>query len=1016
MRRPTFIALVTSLVAACGSADDQPKMAASAANRGTKDAAAGSELNGFVTPSRLVPDLLDGRGTTLTRGGERLVLADRMRIVERVDGTVSRARELFPPGGVRATELPSRLGGGFLFTATSSAGTDVWRAPSWTGDLVPITQISSIADDVVVGLDRIYLRLSSSSRLVAVDLASGKGMGLGPLPIAPGFGALAFADGWRGVIVTDLRGPLATFDAGQTFRPVPVHDIVNTVENRGGNLLLNTPSGAYTLDARGNLTFEPPRQEGATEPQDEWAETTAPTPLGRRPLRTAVLRGFPLNKDSAVVIEGGDLFRVSLNDGRIEERRNDVITAREATCQGIRLGANFGFVCGVSEGPTCLYALEPSLALRTVTCFDEPRFVSPSGNGFVVVRGACEKPSAEEAGTESYCVVPPQGALVDLRVHGRPTDVGSKRVVALADGRIAVLQPPRGDDPGQLTVFGTGAPRSVALKLPEKPTTVARALKRGLWLEGFEERAPGVLGGWVEAGGPAVGITIDLTGKVSAGPLRDDVGGVIVSGPFALSMGETGHLAESTDGGASWAELDAPEIDEDPSRQPERGCGPLGCVFGPWIRVGWGPSAAKDDLASAPSAPPLQTPVRISETLRFTCSLVRPAASRRSVARVSPRPATTPRPTPSPAPTHGRRPPVAQKPATSDTTWLPFRDAAPPPLATDEVGFDTGPRYDSSPMRVYAWGKHLADWQRAGQWLVRFDDPFDGSSEPKSSATTPSPWPDEASASDAFGLGARGAAWSWGAELDPGGQAALVQACRNGACELFGVAEGQSIVRFRDTAGQSGAFRAILPDGSVRVGETWFYLVPTYGPTAGSLALYRVDLGISRLLASYERPFRAGVIPTPRLIRRASGTGLGMLFVTSHELGVRPERGRYYVFPIDMESGQLGDAIPLVMRDFSDVSIRPCAPEEDGWLFDTTTDVHPIINATGALSSTNFDAAELRVRIDPGSACFEGIAARASLLSAKGPASVAKPGEIPLSATAASTGERAELSCSSYKR
>src|SRR4029077_14220911 len=98
------------------------------------------------------------------------------------------------------------------------------------------------------------------------------------------------------------------------------------------------------------------------------------------------------------------------------------------------------------------------------------------------------------------------------------------------DGRIAVIVPPRGGSPGALSVIAGTATASVPLHLPTQPRGVAHEIKRGMWLDGFEERAPGVLGGWVEAGGPFVGLTITLDGKVKTGELRDDSGGAIYGG------------------------------------------------------------------------------------------------------------------------------------------------------------------------------------------------------------------------------------------------------------------------------------------------------------------------------------------------------------------------------------------------------------------------------------------------------------------------------------------------------
>src|SRR6185369_10498350 len=70
---------------------------------------------------------------------------------------------------------------------------------------------------------------------------------------------------------------------------------------------------------------------------------------------------------------------------------------------------------------------------------------------------------------------------------------------------------------GQLTLLSGTAATSVALRIPPDPHSVNRELRRGMWLEGFEEREKGILAGWVEAGGPVIGIRIALDGRLRVG-------------------------------------------------------------------------------------------------------------------------------------------------------------------------------------------------------------------------------------------------------------------------------------------------------------------------------------------------------------------------------------------------------------------------------------------------------------------------------------------------------------------
>ena len=67
---------------------------------------------------------------------------------------------------------------------------------------MPLLAVNSVADGegpIVVGFDRLYLRLKTNNDLIAFDAQTGKAMPLGSLPIAPSYGDMAFVDGWRAV-------------------------------------------------------------------------------------------------------------------------------------------------------------------------------------------------------------------------------------------------------------------------------------------------------------------------------------------------------------------------------------------------------------------------------------------------------------------------------------------------------------------------------------------------------------------------------------------------------------------------------------------------------------------------------------------------------------------------------------------------------------------------------------------------------------------------------------------------
>lgn len=1009
--RPRSVVFATAAMLAIAGCSSRPPPAVVGAQN--KAAAVPKAVIGMVSPSRLVPDIRNDRGVVAYESGARRALVDRMRIVIYDDGTVERAVELLPIGNVHAVPMPSRLGGGFVFHVSSGGATQIWRASSWLGALRPLVQFGSLATDVVPGFDRLYVRLSGNSRLLAIDPETGDSRSVDPLPPSAAYGSLAFADGFRAVVDVDMRGVLATFDAGATWRPLGLSERPTSIGIVDGDPTIFVGQGKYVLDARGNLTY---RANTNVETDEDVDTKPVPPrgPFGKRPLRAAVEDGFPDSNDTAVVARAGALARVSLRTGAVIEMATAAFPERDATCHGVRLGASFGFVCGERDGATNVYAFDAPLSMHKVLSFRSPRFVSASSNGALVVRGPCGEGPEDDDGMRVYCVRAVAGTTREVRVKG---DLGVERVVALSDGRVAILVPPRNGGTGQITIVDGGKVTTTALGLPAKPRAVVRELRRGMWLEGFEEREPGVLGGWVEAGGPVIGVRIGLNGKVTAGEPRNNENGVIMSGRFALSQGEGGRAAESTDGGLTWKVFDMPEHDMVPGDADTRSCGPLGCALGGWVRVGWGKPAIAGDLTPAATPASLHVPSIVAPTVSMRCS---PLATKAVTEPLPDKPAAKPeatRPQPAPYSPFGfPRFPGMPSPPQAKSPWVAFRNTAPPTLGPDEVGVDNGVPYDLVSMRAYAWGKKGADWARLGHFMIRFDDRFDPLGGLRSTAIAPPPWADETVATDAMGIGSYPIAM-WGAHLDASGRHALATVCRSSACSLFAASEGQPALLLRDASGRTTMTSRPLAHGAVRVGESWFFVMP--GATSDSIVIHRADLGVIRRLGTYFRPqvpsasrySSSGNAEAPRIVRRAIGNGIGLLLTSTPAPGERS--GPMFVLPVDPDSGALGEPIVLPKRDLGGKLPPRCAEGQDGWLMDTGLDMSPNVHLMSGRAV--FDTVEFRLRMDPGSMCVESIAARIDGLFV--PDKDARPlkektaGSVTLAATERMTGRRWSFAC-----
>ena len=396
--------------------------------------------------SRVLPDVVGPEGllggvlarpSTGSAGpgapGEQRILG-RMRIVTREGGIIERANDLLPAGRVSAVELPSRLGGGYVFTLINGRGTQVWRSKSWLDRLVPLVEVSTVADGdgpLVVGFDRLYLRMKSQNDVIAIDAETGRAMPPGPLPVSSVYGDMIFVDGWRAVVETDLRGVLATFDAGATWSRLAIKERVKSIGQDGADPLIAVEGGNYRLSASGQLAFSPAEKAHPGVITPITADTLklngqtprTPSPLGKRPLRAALEDGYPDTDRTAVVIRGGALGRVSLANGSILAIKEHAVP-ETASCHGIRLGPTSGFVCGESSGPTTLYEFVAPLGLKEVMRFVDPRFVTESGQGAIVVTGSCAEraepekaePSTGKNTSRSFCIRSASGTSREIRL------------------------------------------------------------------------------------------------------------------------------------------------------------------------------------------------------------------------------------------------------------------------------------------------------------------------------------------------------------------------------------------------------------------------------------------------------------------------------------------------------------------------------------------------------------------------------------------------------------------------
>ncbi len=938
-----------------------------------------------VFGARLLPELIDDEKTFgLEPGGGVRGVASGVRVVSLANGAVLAAEDRLPQPPSITIGLPDRLGGGFLFVIAAPGNAVVWRAERWLSRAAPLFGSSTPISEIVVGLDRIYLR-GPSGAARAIDPRTGAVLDRGTWPASPYVGAYAALDGWHAIAITDLRGVVTTDDAGATWKPLPLPMNPKKITSLGDSLAVGG-----VVDNTRTLAWYEVRRDGQVArlgalPKpvaNEHVASLDPVTksFGKRPLTAAIEDGWPLADGTAVVARDGSLARVRLADGALIDVAPDAFAMKPARCHPVPIGRApaFGFVCGAPRGKTVLYTFDSQHGrLVELKGFGQPRVVMAGGNGAIVVRGGCadEAPSDDaQQGQQSYCLLPrdavARGAagFREVRLQG---EVGAERVTLLGDGSLAVLSPPRGDlSTARLTILddkGKATTRAIAFSVSPE---AERVLKAGIWLEGFEERIPGTLSGWVEAGGTMLGLSIDVSGRATVGKFVRDAGATVVSGRYGLGWAASKRGYETIDGGMTWTDVDVPEPTGNLRLTTTRACGPVGCMNAGWLRVGWG----------APKIFPHDEPVRPSDVrqprrppFELACEPLGgppPATSAATIAVVE---------RPSEQIMWGH-PVGLHTMMTSD--WQPLYAAGAPPLRADELGASTewagkfedalGVRSSGPLVRVFAWGTKGPDWEHSSKWMTRWVWPFGSSQEVFSSLPIAAPRPVvESSRFGPLGVTRNITAW----KLEPGDDArhALLSAKRSGPDEtiLFELEADRTPTEIHRLDGEP--FTEI--ESAVRLGGHWYAAGPSASGDQATSVVWTIEGGHARELARIPRVAADNAKPAPvRLARRSDARAIGVV-VEGQAAPERPSAALRWLLPVDMESGAMGEPEPLGAVDFEDrETISLCSGDEAGWVIDLPWTHATVITAASPTKQT-LERAIVRARISADRMCVERISA-----------------------------------------
>jgi hypothetical protein len=959
------------------------------------------ELHAAVAPAAdptlegptLVPVSLEVERTYgVEPGGGVRAIASGVRLVNLPQGGVRAAAQKLPQMPQDVVVVPRRMGGGVFYLL----GNTVWRSDGWLDAARPAFQASVGVKGIFAGLDRVYVRLQNGAH-AALEPATGRPTDLGAWPGSSFVGPYAAADGWRAAAIIDLRGAVATSDAGASWRALALPAEPREVRVHDGALLVaGLERGKmqwFEVQSEGGFVRvdPPPPSEGEGD-----RSSALQRRLGQRPLAAAVEDGWPLADGSLIVARDGALARLR-RDGTLLELVEDAFPMRPARCHPVRFGQAPGaiaFVCGEPAGKTVVYALEGA-RLRSVVALDRPRKVSASGNGWLVVEGGCDAdapPDDPREPTRQVCVIAPDGTLrpISLAIKSCVRKEGGacveyardQHVIALANGGLAILAPPNAADPSyigtaQLIVRppdGGGPPiaRPIRVAQTDQTTTaVVRTLRHGMWTAGFEERRPGVLGGWIELGGSLLGVELRVDdGTLVHGALLREAAAMVASSRWGIAWGGSRRGFQTTNGGMTWDPVDLPDPIGQPRAATTRACGPVGCMVAGWLRVGWG----KGDDTDVGTAPAMLTPSAVRPpSLALDCDVAgKPTAPNVYVAppAVERFPGGGPWRRPSPRFTRD---------------WQPLFGVPAPKLGEADLGYSAeaqdAARNAGVLGRFYAWGPREGEWEPTSKWLVRWLWPYGGGGEVRS--TPPSSVPRVVADASGFTAsamlgGTRPAAWTFHT-ADDGLHGLIVARYQSpsGTLEFVPVEleADRPAVEVRRADGEP----FVEIEAALRTGGRW-YLATAGAGGASSTTIWEVEGGLARELVRVPRAALDGAKPALRLARRVDGRSLGV--VVDGQPSADRSVAQRWIAPVDLETGTIGAPEHVGSSDFGGVSLAPCRGDERGWIADVPLPGTATVSSRGR--STALRQMLARVRLSSGAACLERLSGAGDLLAEDG--------------------------------
>jgi hypothetical protein len=588
--RPTRLAAALLLLASCSHESPAPRAAAFRPPPPLRVTAPREPLRGYRLAESFVAKGPFRDGAPLRVGA----IVDGLRVRPDANG-LRFAQSVSMPPLQAGVPLPEALGGGLLFWNESA----LYAADSFLGTLTPLLDVGFPLARVSLAPSFALLRGRDGDRL-AIDPRTRQRVTLSP-PLLADIAATA-----EGRVVALLEGGTCQLseDAGKSYRPLalPAGTRVVSVREAAGELLVGLTSGQQIrLDVAGKILVEEAWPAARARPRADslW-------PLAEPPLERALESGVLIGTEFAGVAVDGSVATVNLRTGELVQVTRALVPS-ELSCRALDVNGALLLSCNSKTGSL---VLSDVFGERPLT---QAKFASgvslDFADGVLVASARCDGLAHPGA----VCVRSVDGRLRDFDVSAQlakleqaaPQPKPGAKPVRTAPSIVRWVPKEGG---GAVALIGGSAPGlldaqtgSFVPVLPEVLTVVEGKHNAKAWL-GLDWIAfrDGSVRGWLR--NRAVAITRD--GRLE--PSAIEFSRLSGAGAHALALDSRQRVFQSSDWGRSWVETLAPPGSASGGKNLAPRCSQVGCLLGPWLRVGWEvevPAAGMRPQSVAPAPP-----------------------------------------------------------------------------------------------------------------------------------------------------------------------------------------------------------------------------------------------------------------------------------------------------------------------------------------------------------------------------------------------------------------------------